>query len=165
MTRAVEGAEGHAGAADREAPPVVERLWPFPLLKAEADWNEFDRDYVAFMRAAFAEGYRPREGPCHCLDLGSWEQGRSVGLVFRGRLNGWEPFLGDSQLPVRLGPSYALPHGENACVCVRPPFRDAAHLALQWMRGGSLASILADFEFVGGSPAGIVLRAEAVARL
>jgi hypothetical protein len=38
----------------------------------------------------------------------------------------------------------------------------AAHLALEWMRGRSLESLLGDFEFVGGFPAGIVLRPEAV---
>ena len=30
-------------------------------------------------------------------------------------------------------------------------------LALEWMRGRSLDSLLSDFEFVGGFPAGIVL--------
>jgi hypothetical protein len=141
---------------------MEERFWPFPLTKPEAEWSEFDRDYVDLMRTAYAEGYRPREGPCSCIDLGQWPQGRSVSLVRRGSRNGREPFLGDGDRAVRLGPSYGLPLGENACVCVRPPFRAAAHLALEWMRGRSLDSLLGDFEFVGGSPAGIVLRPEAV---
>jgi hypothetical protein len=63
---------------------------------------------------------------------------------------------------VRLGTHYGLPLGESACVCVRRPFRAAAHLALQWLRGQSLESLLGDFVFVGGHPAGIELRAEVV---
>jgi hypothetical protein len=138
------------------------RAWPFPILKPEAEWTGFDRDYIGLMRAAYAEGYCPREGPCGCVDLGRWPEGRSVSLVRRGSRNGWEPFLGHSGRSVRLGPSYGLPLGEHACVCVRPPFRAAAHLALEWMRGRSLESLLRDFEFVGGYPAGIVLRPEVV---
>ncbi|TXT35802.1 MAG: hypothetical protein FD138_1220, partial [Planctomycetota bacterium] len=114
---------------------MEERFWTFPILKPEAEWSDFDRDYINFMRTAFAEGYRPREGPGSCIEVGDWEQGRSASLVYRGRDNGWEPFLGDSKHSVRLGPSYQLPLGENACVCVRPPFRGAARLALEWMRG------------------------------
>jgi len=138
------------------------RFRPFPT-KPEAEWNEFDRDYVDFMRTAYTEGYQPRvEGADTCIDVGNCGEGRSAGLVFWGSRNGWEPFLGDSGLAVRLGPSYGLPLGQNACVCVRPPFRGAAHLALEWMRGRSLESLLADFEFVGGYPAGIVLRVDYV---
>jgi hypothetical protein len=139
-----------------------ERSWPFPILKPEAEWTEFDCDYIDLMRAAHAEGYHPREGPCSCVDLGQWPEGRSVSLVRRGSRNGWEPFLGDSGKSVRLGPSYGLPLGESACVCVRPPFRGVAHLALEWMRGRALEALLRDFEFVGGYPAGIVLRPEVV---
>jgi hypothetical protein len=135
---------------------MEERAWPFPILKPEVEWTAFDRDYIDLMRVAYAEGYEPREGSC--VDLGRWPEGRSVSLVFRGSRNGWEPFLGDSGRSVRLGPSYGLPLGESACVCVRPPFRGAAHLALEWMRGRSLESVLRDFEFVGGYPAGIILR-------
>lgn len=137
---------------------MEECFWPFPISKPKAEWSEFDRDYVDLLRIAYAEGYHPRKGPCDCIDLGRWPQGRSVSLVRRGSRNGWEPFLGDSGHTVRLGPNYGLPLGENACVCVRPPFRGAAYLALEWMRGRSLKALLADFEFVGGYPAGIVLR-------
>src|SRR5437868_6440269 len=122
-----------------------ERFWPFPIAKPEAEWSEFDRDYVEFMRTAHAEGYRPREGPCRCIGVGTWQKGRSASLVFRGSRNGWEPFLGDSHRSVRLGPSYGLALGECACVCVRPPFRGPARLALEWMRGRSLESLLGDF--------------------
>jgi hypothetical protein len=141
---------------------MEERFWPFPIVKPEEEWSEFDRDYVEFMRTAYAEGYQPREAPCSCIEVGKWGEGRSASLVLRGSRNGWEPFLGDSGRSVRLGPSYGLPPGEYACVCVRPPFRGAARLALEWMRGRSLHSLLGDFEFVGGYPAGIVLRAEVV---
>jgi hypothetical protein len=141
---------------------MEERFWPFPIAKPEDEWSEFDRDYVDFMRTAYVEGYRPREGLCSCIKVGKWEEGRSVSLVFRGSRNGWEPFLGDSHRSVKLGPSYGMPLGENDCVCVRPPFRGAAHLALEWMRGRSLESVLEDFQFVGCFPAGIVLRSEAV---
>jgi len=130
--------------------------------KPEAEWTAFDRDYIELMRVAYAEGYRPREGPCSCVDLGQWPEGRSVSLVRRGSRNGWEPFLSDSGRSVRLGRSYGLPLGESACVCVRPPFSSAAYLALEWMRRRSLESLLSDFEFVGGHPAGIVLRSELI---
>jgi hypothetical protein len=141
---------------------MEERFWPFPITKPEAEWSEFDRDYVDFMRTAYAAGYRPREGPGSCIEVGKWGEGRSASLVFRGSRNGWEPFLGDSGRSVRLGPSYGLLLGENACVCVRRPFRGAAYLALEWMRGRALESLLADFEFVGGYPAGIMLRVDVV---
>lgn len=138
-----------------EGAQMDERAWPHPIIKPESEWTEFDRDYIDLLRAAHAEGYCPREGPCGCVDLGHWSEGRSVSLVRRGLRNGWEPFLGGSGRSVRLGPTYGL--GENACVCVRPPFRAAAHLSLEWMRGRSLERILGDFDFVGGSPPGIIL--------
>lgn len=136
---------------------MEERVWPFPIEKPESEWSDFDYDYIALMQAAFAEGYKPREGPCGSVDLGSWPQGRSISLVLRGMRNGWEPFLGNDRRSIRLGPVYDLPLGEHACVCIRPPFRNAAYFALEWMRGASLDSILADFQFVGGSPAGLTL--------
>ena len=67
--------------------------------------------------------FRPRVGPCDSVELGPASNERSATLVRRGTRNGWEPFLGVSGRSVRLGPSYGLPLGENACVCVRPPFR------------------------------------------
>lgn len=138
---------------------MEERSWPYPIVIPESDWTEFDHDYFDLMRTAYARGYCPRETHS-CVDLGRWPEGRSVGLVLRGLRNGWEPFLGDSGRSVRLGSCYGMALGDSACVCVRPPFRAAAHLALEWMSGRSLESLLADFEFVGGRPAGIVLRAE-----
>jgi hypothetical protein len=55
-----------------------EHYWPFPVTKPEVDWDEFDRDYLDFMRTAFAEGYRPREyGSSTCLTVGEWSTGRS----------------------------------------------------------------------------------------
>jgi hypothetical protein len=142
-----------------------ERLWPFAINKPEIEWTALDCEYVNLMITAFAEGFSPREGPCGCIDLGKWPEGRSASLVHRGSRNGWEPFLGESNRSVRLGLSYDLLLGENACVCVRPPFRGAAYLALEWMRGRLLVSLLSDFEFVGGIPAGIVLRSDAVTPL
>jgi len=44
---------------------------------------------------------------------------------------------------------------DSACVCIRPPFRAASYFALEWLRRRSLASLLHDFEFVGGSPPGL----------
>ena len=64
---------------------MEERFWPIPIVKPEAEWNDFDRDYVEFMRTAFAEGYRPREeGACTCISVGDWSKGRSASLVNRG---------------------------------------------------------------------------------
>jgi hypothetical protein len=138
--------------------------WPYPVLKPEADWDEFDRDYLNFMQTAYAEGFQPR----HETDASEVAAGdpsdRSVFLVLRGRRNGWEPWLGDQGRNVRLGPYYGLPLGESACVCIRPPFRAAAHLALEWLRGRSLESLLGDFVFVGGYPAGIELRPDVLSR-
>ena len=145
-----------------ENSPMNERFWPITITKPEEEWNDFDRDYISFMRTAYAEGYRPRKGECDTIEVGDFEVGRSACLISRGRRNGWEPFLGDSDRSVKLGPSYCLPLGEYACVCVRPPFRSAAYLALEWMRGRSLASLLGDFTFVGGYPAGIALRADTI---
>lgn len=132
--------------------------WPFPIRKPEAEWTEFDRDYVHFMQAACAEGYRPRQQRDGSSIEAGEQAGRSAFLVFRGSRNGWEPWLGDAGRTVRLGPHYGLPLGENACVCIRPPFRAASQFTLGWLRGRSLESLLSEFEFVGGNPAGIELR-------
>jgi hypothetical protein len=129
--------------------------WPFPVRKPEAEWDEFDRDFLDFMRSAYAEGYRPRHEHCSAVEAEN-SSGRSAFLVFRGRRNGWEPFLTDGGQTVGLGPSYGL--SDFRCVCVRPPFRAAGHLALEWLRGRSLVSLLSDFEFIGGRPEGIVWR-------
>jgi hypothetical protein len=131
--------------------------WPFPVAVPEESLSEFGRDFLAFMRAAYAEGFRPRHRWETTIDAGE-PGGRYASLVFRGRRNGWEPWLCDGQRCERLGPHYNLPLGDSACVCVRPPFHGAAHLALGWLRGRKLPELLADFEFVGGYPAGIVLR-------
>ncbi|HUE74820.1 MAG TPA: hypothetical protein VMP01_28390 [Pirellulaceae bacterium] len=140
------------------------RYWPFPIVKPEPEWSDDDRYYIEFMRNAFAEGFEPREEVNgSCIQVGKWEDGRCASLAFRGTRNGWEPSLGESQQSIRLGPCFVL--GESACVCVRPPFLGAGHLALEWMRGRAMQSLLADFEFVGGYPAGIVLRSGVVASL
>jgi hypothetical protein len=135
--------------------------WPFPVLKPKAEWDEFDRDFLDFMGVAYGESYRPRHRWCSAIEAGE-STGRSALLVFRGRHNGWEPFLAEAEQSVRLGPRYGF--GESRCVCVRPPFRAAAHLALEWLRGRSLDSLLADFLFVGGYPSGIELRQESMSR-
>jgi hypothetical protein len=130
--------------------------WPFPVQKPEAQWDEFDRDLFAFLQTAYAEAYRPRmERHGSAIEAGEWTA-RSVCLVFRGRRNGWEPFLGAGEQSVRLGPSFGFE--QTRCVCIRPPFRAATHLALEWLRGRSLETLLSDYEFVGGRPEGLVLR-------
>ena len=130
-------------------------FWPFPILKPEAEWNEYDRDFLEFMRTAYAEGYQPRNNRSETAIEAVSPDGRSAFLVFRGSRNGWEPWLGEGSRSVRLGPYYDLPLGECACVCIRPPFRAAGHLALEWLRGRPLESLLGDFMFVGGFPAGL----------
>jgi hypothetical protein len=132
------------------------QVWPFPIAKPENEWNEHERDHVNLMRVAYAERYHPRVGPVESIDLGEWPHGRSVKLIRRGFTNGLEPCLADCGRYVCLGPLYGLKG--SACVCVRPPFRNAAYLALSWMRGLSLEALLRDFKFVGGSPPGIALR-------
>lgn len=133
------------------------QYWPFPVQKPEVEWDEFDRDFLEFMRLAYTEGFNPRHEHCSAVEAES-PSGRSAFLVFRGSRNGWEPLFSDGGQEVRLGPSYGL--GDTRCVCVRPPFRAAGHLALEWLRGRSLRSLLSDFEFIGGRPEGIVLRPE-----
>jgi hypothetical protein len=64
-------------------------------------------------------------------------------------------FLSENGKGIRFGPSFGFE--EYRCVVVRPPFRGAAHLALEWLRGRPLAAILADFVLVGGYPSGIEL--------
>ena len=135
--------------------PLPGRPWPIPIAKPEAEWTEFDRDFIDFMRTAYAESFGPGDENGTCIDAGD-PAGRHVLLVFRGRLNGWEPRLMDAGQWFRLGPRYGLT--ETACVCVRPPFSAVAHLALAWLRSRPPDSLFADFEFVGGSPPGVVLR-------
>ena len=135
--------------------------WPFPVAIPETDWSEYACDFIGFMRIAYAEGFRPRHHWESTIDAGE-PGGRYVSLVRRGRRNGWEPWLCDGDRCDRLGPHYGLRLGDSACVCVRPPFRGVAHLALEWLRGRELPDLLRDFEFVGGYPAGIVLRPEMV---
>jgi hypothetical protein len=137
--------------------------WPFTVLKPEASWSEEDRDFIDFMRVAHAEGFRPRHCGGSPIDAGE-PGGRYASLIRRGSRNGWEPWLCDGDRCARLGTHYNLPLGDLACVCVRPPFRAAAHLALEWLRGRELNSLLQDFEFVDGRQPGIVLGAQLVAR-
>jgi hypothetical protein len=139
--------------------PNEERCWPFPV-KPEAEWNERDRDTLEFMRQAYAEGFRPREGFAASIEAGA-ASGRGITLVFRGCHNGWEPFLNEGNRPIRLGPMYGL--RQSACVCVRAPFRAAARFALEWLRGRELRLLLTEFDFVGGDPTGIALRLPAAA--
>ena len=135
-----------------------QKLWPFPY-KPEAQWSAYDRDLVELMQTAYAEGFEPRLAEIEsCIELGRYPDGRSVSLVFRGTRNGWEPFLGECGCGIRLGPFCSPELNDNACVCVRPPYRNAAWLALEWMRGRSLTTIFANFEFVAGMPAGLVRR-------
>jgi CheY-like chemotaxis protein len=154
-----EGATGMGNATPAAGALVMaDRFvaWPFPVRKPRADWDEFDRDFIDFMRAAYAAGYRPRHLHRLAVEAES-PTGRSAFLAYRGRHSGWEPFLSESGRGVRLGPSFGLTCGGTAVVYVRPPFRAAAHLALEWLRGRSLVSLLEDFAFVGGHPAGIEL--------
>jgi hypothetical protein len=129
------------------------KLWPFDEMKPEAAWSEFDRHLFAFMCMAYEEGFQPRMNTAgNAIDAGQ-SHGRWLSLVFRGVRNGWEPWLGEGERCHRLGPRYALPLGE--CVCVRPPFRSVGYFALEWLRGRSMESLLEEFTFVGGKPAGI----------
>lgn len=132
--------------------------WPFAVTKPDAELNAFDHDLVDFRQAASIESFRPRVNHSFTEIEVDESSGRTALLVFRGSRNGWEPFLTESEQSVRLGPSYALPLGESACVCIRPPFRAAGYFAIEWLRGRSLKSLLDEFQFVGGSPSGIELR-------
>lgn len=120
------------------------RYWPFPNLKPESEWTDFDRDYVKFMQQAYAEGFRPREAPCVTIEAES-PAGRFITLALRGSKTGWEPIMSDAKQAIRLGPFYGLK--DYSCICIRPPFQAAAHFALEWLRGRDLASILDDYVF------------------
>ena len=132
-----------------------EKPWPFPI-KPEAEWTRFDRDFIEFMRAADAAGFRPRTTEAESYVAAESHGGRFIAMIFRGMSNGWEVCPRDLARDVPLGPSYGLP--DYACICVRPPFSAAAHFALEWLRGRDLPSLLSEFDFVGKSPPGIVLR-------
>jgi hypothetical protein len=99
---------------------MVERFWPYPILKPEAESTAFDRDYIELMRTAFAEGFRPGEGPGGCVELGRYGVGQSASLVFRRSRNGWEPWLCDGERRERLGPHYNPVGGRPAGVVLRP---------------------------------------------
>jgi hypothetical protein len=124
------------------------------VTEPEAGWTEFDRDFIAFLQTAYAEGFAPRYRYLSAVEAKFSD--RSAFLVFRGSRNGWEPFLENGGASVKLGPCFGLEG--PICMCVRPPFRDAAHFVLGWLRGRSLDSILQEFEFVGGRPEGISRR-------
>jgi hypothetical protein len=132
------------------------QYWPFPIPAPEEQWSEFDRDVVNFMRTAFAEGFQPRMKSALTLILAESTNHREIAMILRGRRSGYEILPYDREQEIRLGPYYQLDN--CACVCARPPFRDAAWFALEWLRGRELSSLLLDFEFVGGRPAGIVRR-------
>ncbi len=134
--------------------------WPFPTDQANRKSIALQCEIVEWMQVAFAEGFSPCVENGSAFVLGEASKARSAALVNRGPRNGYEPWLTDGEQIVRLASVYTSPNGENACICVRPPFRAAAYLAIEWMRGRSIDSLLADFEFVGGRPEGIVLRRE-----
>jgi hypothetical protein len=135
--------------------PAALRYWPFATVVPAFDRTEHHREYITFMELAHVEGHQPRADQSESPEAGD-PQRRYVFLCRRGRYNGWEPFLVEKEERTALGPRFGL--AESACVCVRPPFRAAARLALQWLRGPPLDVILEDFEFVGGFPAGLTLR-------
>src|SRR4051812_19452791 len=94
-----------------------ERFCAFPILKPESQCDEFDGDYIDFMQTAYAEGFRPREASaCTCISVGEFGTTQAADLVYRGRRNGWEPFLGDFKQSVRLGQSYKMALGDCAFV-------------------------------------------------
>lgn len=124
---------------------MSERHWPFSV-KPEAEWTDRDRDLISFMRQAHAEGFRPREDALSAIEAES-PSGRRITLVFRGAGHGWELFMSDGNEAVRLGPTYGLT--QNGCVCIGPQFRQAGHFALQWLRGNDLASVTAEYQFLG----------------
>jgi hypothetical protein len=133
------------------------QYWPFPIETPEDAWDEFDRDTIGFMNLAFVEGMRPRcNASCSMFEIGTWGDGRSASLVFRGQTLGWEPFLGEHEQRAALGTFFHLPLGECACVCVRPPFRDAAYLALEWVRGRALDTLLAEYRFMDARWPGLI---------
>lgn len=134
------------------------REWPFPVEKPRDRWDEFDRALLEFLARAHAAGGRPRINSFETIiQAGAFGEGaRGIWLVRRGRRIGWEVSLCEDGRKVPLGPRYDLQ--EYACICVRPPFRDAGRLALAWMRGEDLDAILAGFEFIGGRPPGLVAR-------
>ena len=131
------------------------QFWPFQIVKPKTEWSRFDRDYVQFLRTAFAEGFRPSVRSDNFV-MAESPGGRTIALIFRGSRNGWEVCPSERQVNVPLGPIYRLP--DWACVCVRPPFSAAGHFALEWLRGSALTTLLSDYEFIGGSPPGVVLR-------
>jgi hypothetical protein len=80
-----------------------ERYWPFPNLKPEADWTEFDRDYIDLMRRAYADGFRPREAPCITIEaeLSSNDPERHVEDAAQGlscRIWGQAPVQADGRV-------------------------------------------------------------------
>ena len=133
-----------------------ERYWPFPIATPESEWDLFTRDYVDFMRRAFEEGFQPRGRSDNLVEAES-PSGRRVVMIFRGSRNGWEVDLRDAAGVNPLAAAFGIPY-KMPCVCGRPPFSTAAHLALGWLRSRELESLLAEFEFVGGHPPGLKLR-------
>src|SRR5262245_10222405 len=94
--------------------------WPFPVGASEEKWSEQERDFIAFMRTAYAGGFRPRHRHETLVEAGD-PGGRYITLVWRGRTNGWEVLPWNGQSCEQLGPHFQL--SDSACVCVRPPFR------------------------------------------
>lgn len=101
--------------------------WPFPFLKPEAEWTQFDRDLIAFMRTACAEGYRPRQQNNGTAIEAGEESGRS-------KHQAWAPLR---------------PRIEQECLCVFGLLSAVAYFALEWLRGRTLESLLSDSTFVG----------------
>lgn len=128
--------------------------WSVPV---GTKWEAFGQDLRNFLQAAHAENFQPRQKDIMEIQLGDPVH-RSISLVYRGRKNGYEPFLWDQGRALRLGPHYGL--SDTACVCVQPPFYAAGYFALEWMRGRSLEQVLSCFEYVAGKPEGIVLHSQ-----
>jgi hypothetical protein len=119
--------------------------WPFRVVEPDGGWSEFHRDFIDFMQKAYAEGFRPRHRGETMIEAENAD-GRRATLIRRER-NSWEPLLGDGDTSLRLGPAFSLPY--TAGIFVRPRFRAAGYLALEWLRGRSLVSILDGFDFDG----------------
>jgi hypothetical protein len=120
--------------------------WPFPVKEPPDGWSEFHRDLIDFMQTGYGEGFQPSHR-CESAVQARNSSNRHITLLIRGRRNGWEPILAEGDRSFRLGPKLLLP--ECTAIFIRPPFRNAAYFALEWLRDRSIESLLSNFCFDG----------------
>ena len=115
--------------------------WPFDVL-GPLERTPLHNAMLRFFNATYDVGFKPFVNNSHSeIGFGTTREHDARFVLRGGHGKHWEPWLTDSNAPVRLGPTWGLP--ESACM-VFIEFDDITTFCLRWLDGDSLAASLAE---------------------